>query len=434
MKTNIHLLVHHQTPALNHAAKVFFEDVCGFQLTISSESKDELGVISLDYNTLAGGNAIFIEQKAFYNLQEDLNPKDLVDLDGVAFPFACRNNSLLPFDPIALTWLVMLLPHEQLEKCSFDQHHRPIYNNAWIIANQQHLMPIIDIAATLFVAKIKELFPAIEMPKRCIFMEPTFDLDIAFAHKSKSLMVHGLSTAALLINGKFDVLKTRINVWRNKKVDPYDVFDDVLDELEEQNLQAIFFAMTANRSKFDRNNHYKKSDYRRLIQKLDQKHTIGLHPSYTSAENPKWMAEEKERLENIVGHEIVHVRQHFLRQFLPHTWETYIDCGLKHDFSIGFANQAGYKVGTCAPYQAFDVVAQKSLPITIHPFALMDTALWHYQKYNQDKVIEISNVLKSNQYRFNSPLSAVWHNYAMPHQSLELEVFKHQLSIFSTHD
>ncbi len=433
MEATIHLKVHHNSPALYHAAKVFFTDVCGFNLDLLSISEKAGGGILIDYGTTIGDNPVFIKQKAFYNLQEDLNPTEFTEVNNVTFPFACSDNSMMPFDPIALTWFLMLLPHEQMGKCSFDQHHRSKYEPPWMIANQQHLHPVIDIAATLFFSKIQELFPNVVLPKRTIFVEPTFDLDVAFAHKSKSLLVHGLGTASLLAKGKFSTLKTRFNVWRNKEIDPYDVFDDVLDVLEEQQLNAVFFAMTANRGKYDRNNYHKKADYKKLIRKLDKKHTIGLHPGYVSVDNPKLVAEEKQRLEDIVGHEIIHVRQHFLRQFLPDTWNTYIDCGLKHDYSIGFANRVGYKVGTCTPYQAFDVITQRSLPITLHPFAIMDTALWHQQNRNRNEIIQISNLLELNREKYRSSLSAVWHNYAMPHQSEELEVFKHQISIFANH-
>jgi len=434
METTIHLKVHHQSPALNHAAKVFFTDICGFPLEISSTLNESGNVISIDYDTNNADNPLYIRQKAFFNLQEDLNPTAMVDIDGVTFPFACGDNSIMPFDPIALTWFLMFLPHEQLEKCSFDQHHRPKCHSSWMIANQKQMAPVIDIAAALFISNIRKLFPDVELPKRPIFIEPTFDIDIAFAHKSKSLIVHGLGAASLVMNGKFNTLKTRLNVWRNKEIDPYDVFDEILEVLEEQQLRAVFFAMTANRGKYDKNNNHKKPDYQKLIKKLDQKHIVGLHPGYASADNPRLVTEEKERLEDIVGHEIIHVRQHFLRQFLPDTWKTYINCGLKHDYSIGYANQGGYKVGTCTPYQAFDAITQKSLPLTLHPFAIMDTALWHHQNYNRNQVIEISNLLKSNQEQYHSSLSAVWHNYAMPQQSEELEVFKHQLSIFANHD
>lgn len=433
MEATIYLNIRNSSPAIEHAAKVFFTDVCGFPVVFSSSGCEVQDAILINYDTTPG-EGLHILQKAFIRLDEDLNPMEMVEVEGVAFPFACGQNSFMPFDPIALTWFLMLLPHEQLGKCSFDQHHRPQSHVAWMVANQKPMVPVVDIAAAVFISKLREFFPDLVVPKKPVFIEPTFDIDIAFAHKSKSLILHGLGTASLLLNGNFNALKTRLKVWKNKEIDPYDVFDEVLDVLEEHHLQAVFFAMTANRGKFDKNNNHKKSDYQRLIQKLDRKHIVGLHPSYASTDNPHLVLEEKERLENIVGHEIIHVRQHFLRQFLPQTWETYIDCGLKHDYSIGYANQCGYRVGTCIPYQAFDVTAQNPLPITLHPFVIMDTALWHYQKFTSDQVIELSKMLKSNQGRFHSPLSAVWHNYAMPRQSEELEVFKQQLSIFASHD
>jgi hypothetical protein len=115
-------------------------------------------------------------------------------------------------------------------------------------------------------------------------------------------------------------------------------------------------------------------------------------------------------------------------------WQTYIENGFTHDYSSGYANRGGYKVGTCTPYQAFDIISEKPLPLTLHPFAMMDTALWNYQKMKKQHVIEVTKALKSHESKYSSSLSAVWHNYAMPQQSEELAVFKEQISIFSKHD
>lgn len=426
----MHLVVQNQTPALNHAAKVFFQDVCGFELVISSLPCENPHAISIDYALNSACKPFqYIEQRAFLNRQEDLNPDSMVSVNGLLFPFATRNESLLSFDPIALTWFLMLLPQEQLGECGFDKHHRPESHHSWIVKQKQHQYPLIDIAADLLISKLAKHYPDVEFPIRKRFFEPTFDVDIAFAHKAKSLVIHGLGTASLVLKRDFSQLKERINVWRKAESDPYDVFDELLDILEEHQLNAVFFAMTANRSKFDRNNHYKSRAYRALLKRISEKHSVGLHPGYVSAKKPSLVGVEKKRLEDILGKEVTSVRQHFLRQFLPETWHTYIDNGLTDDYSIGYASHAGFKVGTCNPYQAFDSIAEKALPLTLHPFALME-----YHKTTSESVLEVSRHINSCQKNNNTSVSAVWHNYAMPRNSPEMELFKKQISIFNAYD
>lgn len=434
MKTAIQLVIPNQLPAINHAAKVFFEDVCGLSLIIVSDFNVDNSLITLGYCADNTSNYPNIKPCSFLEIDNELTSIEMVDVDGILFPFACSSDSLMPFDPIALTWFLMLMPHEQMRKCDFDHHHRPISQNTWLVKKNLHHLPLIDIAANVFFSALKLQFPEMKFPTRTPFFEPTFDIDIAFAHKAKSIAIHGLGTLALALKGDVGEIKNRINVWRNTEIDPYDVFDELLDALEEQNLKAVFFAMTANRSKHDRNNHYRSIEYRKLLKRLSEKHTVGIHPGYIAAENSQKFALEKKRLEDILEKDVTHVRQHFLRQFIPEMWQTYIENGLSHDYSIGYATHDGYKVGTCMPYQAYDVALEKVLPITIHPFALMDTALWRYQKSTSEQMLEATRQIKIHQKKYLSPISAVWHNYAMPYQSVELEVFKKQILIFGHND
>ena len=432
METKLQLVIQNQSPALCHAAKLFFEDVCGFKLKIVQDLLVEDTTLTIEYNQTKSTNLLFLAQHNFTNI--DIEPVSTILVEEVLFPFATSGNSILPFDPIALTWFLMLTPNEQLKKCSFDKYHRPENENSWLVKNKMHHYPLIDIAANLLINNLKEKQPTITFPVRKVFFEPTFDIDIAFAHKAKSFAIHGLGTASLALKGNMSELKNRVNVWRNVEVDPFDVFDELLDKLEESNLTAVFFAMTANRSKHDKNNHFKSKAYRNLLRRLSERHILGLHPGYLSAERPNLVSTEKARLEDILGNKVTHVRQHYLRQFLPEMWQTYIENGFTHDYSSGFANRGGYKVGTCIPYQAFDIISEKALPLTLHPFAMMDTAFWNYQKLKEQQVIEVTKVFKSHESKYSSSLSAVWHNYAMPQQSEELTVFKEQISILSKHD
>ncbi len=430
MSTKVNLQINDASPALKHAAKVFFVDVCNLSLSIVDHFSDSKDGINIEYSTKNDLHVIYLQQAHI----QGVNPEVDFSCQNVRFPYKTSDQSFLPFDPIALTWLLMLLPQEQLKECDFDQHHRPVSSTLWIVKNKLHQFPLIDIAAKMFLTELELKFPDFVFPTQKPIFQPTFDIDIAFAHKSKSLLLHGLGSASLLVKLDYKNLQKRLKVWVKKESDPYDVFDELLDVLGEAGLQAIFFAMTANRSKYDKNNNHASSSYRKLLKKLSENHTVGLHPGYVSATKPSIVPLEKMRLENIIGKQVTQVRQHFLRQFLPNSWDVFVENGFTDDYSIGFATHSGYKVGTCRPYQAFDVVANKELPLMLHPFAMMDTALSHYQGNNSAEILEQTTQYLSNTTIYQSPISAVWHNYAMPAESEALAIFKKQISIFHDHD
>jgi len=143
---------------------------------------------------------------------------------------------------------------------------------------------------------------------------------------------------------------------------------------------------------------------------------------------------EKKRLEDIIGKKVIHSRQHFLRQQLPHSWHALIEAGIEHDYTTGYANEIGYKSGTCKPYPAFDIVLKKELPLTIHSFALMDTAQYDYLNLNEEEIINNTKLYSEVAKSLKTNFSAVWHNYAMPLNSNNLEIFKKQISLLSSND
>lgn len=422
----IHLIIKDQTAEINHAATVFFRDICGFSVSIDDKSSENPSVLELEYADTRSLDCIFIKQTFPYSSNPKLEVKD----NGITFPFPTSHDSIIPFDPIALTWLLLFQRREQLNECDFDKHHRPQFDSLWITKNNLEKLPLIDIAASTFLKALKKTHPSFSIPIQKASFEATFDIDIAFAHRSKSIYTHGLGTASLIAKRDFRVLSERINVWFNKKPDPFNVFPEILDILDKHQLKARFFAMTSNRSKYDKNNSHQSRSYQNLLKQLAENHTVGLHPGYESATNPNLIRIEKERLENIINKPVTHIRQHFLRQYLPLSWNQFIELGFTDDYSTGFATNNGYRVGTCKPYQAFDIINQQALPLTLHPFAVMDTALLHYQQKTPAEVLAISEEIHSQTKAYQSVLSAVWHNYAMPAQSEELELFNKQISLF----
>lgn len=121
-----------------------------------------------------------------------------------------------------------------------------------------------------------------------------------------------------------------------------------------------------------------------IIRELDQGGwEIGLHGSYNSYQELALLKTEKEQLEQIVGHPIIGVRQHYLN-LNEKTWEYQVKAGFKYDSSVGFADRIGYKGQQIAPFKP------EKYPLIEFPLALMDSCYMEDQDkaFNLKKVIE----------------------------------------------
>lgn len=93
---------------------------------------------------------------------------------------------------------------------------------------------------------------------------------------------------------------------------------------------------------------------------------IGVHGSYNSYKSKRLLLSEKLVLEEIVGHQIEGVRQHYLN--LNHdTWRIQSEIGFRYDSSWGFTNDIGFKENKIKPFFPLDN------KFKIIPLTLMDT-------------------------------------------------------------
>ncbi|MFD1588321.1 polysaccharide deacetylase family protein [Halorientalis brevis] len=113
----------------------------------------------------------------------------------------------------------------------------------------------------------------------------------------------------------------------------------------------------------------RESDVAELIQRLDDGGwEVGLHGSYHTATDRTRLAEEKTRIEEVLGKNIRGGRQHYLRFEAPETWQHYRDLGLKYDASFGSARKPGFGSG-------YDVFRPFGDDFVVFPLTLMDQHL-----------------------------------------------------------
>jgi len=146
--------------------------------------------------------------------------------------------------------------------------------------------------------------------------------------------------------------------------EPYWNFDKIIKIEEFYNVKSTFFFMNEEISfqLFKPNNwklslgRYKLSEHRivAMIKYLDvNKWEIGLHGSYNSYKDKNLLRKEKNLLENILGHNVIGIRQHYLN-LNSDTWAIQKSLGFKYDSTFGFNNKIGFKENKFTPFTPFD--------------------------------------------------------------------------------
>ena len=113
---------------------------------------------------------------------------------------------------------------------------------------------------------------------------------------------------------------------------------------------------------------------------------IGLHGSYSTAENKILMIQQKKTIERFLGFPIISTRQHWLNWNITKTPMIQQEAGILVDSTVGFNRNVGFRKGTGLPHNQYDNLNNRELPLLEIPMVIQDGALFgnNALEYNND--------------------------------------------------
>lgn len=313
------------------------------------------------------------------------------DYNGLEIPFAV-NNSVFGFDVFATSFF-FLSRYEEYVSPERDEHLRFEAKASLAYKNGFLQRPLIDEWAFEIASIIKKTFPEFEVQKREFKYIPTLDIDRPFYFRNEGF-VKRLAKFAL---GGF-------------KKDPFDVYRQV-DEWDKRfNLSTIYFFLVGTKHANDGSPGSANKLYQSVIQQVAKTHQIGIHPSYFAALNPDEVKEEKQQLEKISDSAITISRQHYLMLRFPETYRALVDAGIKADYTLAFADVAGFRASTCTPFFWYDLKAEQCTTLTLYPTAVMDQTLRRYMNLASEDALAFITELMRNVKTVNGTFISLWHN------------------------
>lgn len=315
----------------------------------------------------------------------------------------------IPFDIFSAAFF-LVSRYEEYTDTRRDHHKRYTAQQSFAFKNGFLDLPLVNIWADELRKALNEKhgLSLQKLPYRFI---STIDIDQVFYYKYKPPIINYFGGLKQWIRGEWQEKKIRDEAWYGLSPDPNDTFDWMGRFHDTYKTETIyFFHIGLKKGPYDPKPLHHKKEVRKIIKGVAEKNNIGIHPSYLSFNNKDSILAERMKLEEITGKGVSLSRQHFLRFSLPATYRVLMECGITHEYSMGYADVCGYRAGISAPFQWFDLEKNEATSLTVHPFAVMDVTLKNYMKVQANEAVEIIHALVNPVKKHGGTFMTLWHN------------------------
>jgi hypothetical protein len=392
--------------------RLYFTELLGLQLKMTDDAQEFAATVGpkASYTLQPVSDELFFYSRNLL-FETGISEQNIsvTEKEGHPVFFATGKASALPFDPFACGFYLVsryeeYLPHIRDSNDRFDAHNSLAYQHKFLDK------PVVNEWALMIRQKLEEKYPELKFPSRQYSFEPTIDIDNAYAYRLKGFMrtVGGYGKA--LLNLDIDDMKTRTRVLGGFQRDPYDTYNYQLELQKKYSLKPIYFFLVGDYGVNDKNLSTQNRRFRELIRHISDYADVGVHPSYGSNADPTRLQVEISRLKNILHRDITRSRQHFLMLKFPNTYRNLLDRDITDDYSMGFANEVGFRAGICTPFNFYDLDHESETTLRIHPFAAMDATLNLYMHLTPEQATEKVKELIAATKKVNGVFSTLWHN------------------------
>jgi hypothetical protein len=333
-------------------------------------------------------------------------------------PGFTRNETAIRLDPdIFGTCFFFLARHEEVIEQKRDAHGR--FTAADSLSSRCGFMmrPIVDEYIEVLWACLQALWPGLRRRRRAFRQNLTHDVDQLRLSLPRLL-------AGDLKHRRFERMTSDAKLWLSIKAgraaDPYDTFERIMDASEAAGSVSTFNFITKwSHLLYDPAYVFDCSQTRALLKRISARgHQIGLHSSYDSYANGGQIAREFALLKQVCSDAGISqvrwgARQHFLRWRTPETFQHLENAGLDFDSTLGYADAAGFRCGTCHEFQVFNLRTRRTLRLRERPLIAMDCSVMDAEYQNLGASIaafDYLKALKDTCRRYEGEFTLLWHN------------------------
>ena len=396
-------------PRLRYIAEIILGEILGLSWEIVTD-KRKLGknpVINYSTEEIKGSFMIcpigLLSETGFKN-----HVMSVSQWNALPVFFQTSGSSDLPFDVFAASFFLISRYEEYLE-FEPDQFGRFRASASFAYKNKFLSRPIIDLWARELAKSLLSRFQNLTFKRNVFKSILTIDIDQPFAYLGKDLFrsIGGLFSD---IGHRAGKAGERFRTVAKGEKDPYDVFDYISEMIEMNGTDVHFFIPTGNRSVYDKNPSWQNEDYRKLINRVSKRHSVGLHPSFDASNDHALLLKEKQRLQSIISKDIIVSRFHYIKMRFPASCRNLLTAGIGEDYSMGYPDEPGFRASIARPFYFYDIPEEKKTSLKLIPFQVMDATLYQYKGMTPEIADHTIAEMINETRRAGGIFVSLWHN------------------------
>ncbi|HLH57166.1 MAG TPA: polysaccharide deacetylase family protein [Verrucomicrobiae bacterium] len=313
----------------------------------------------------------------------------------------CEGPIFLPVDILGSVFF-LLTRYEEIVVRERDRHERFSARNS--VSHQAGILqrPLVDEYSRLLARALMACVPGLECRRHEPKIRLSHDIDHPYQFFRRSVGQiaysagkHFIKEPSLRKAWELASASARSGFGGDVGHDPFNSYESLMNAGERLGIPSEFYFMAGQRRRrYEEAYDLNKPELQQLLRRIhDRGHVIGLHAGYDSFRSVDALLRELEVLRSSANRAGIHLnsvggRQHYLRWENPSTWRAWESAGLAYDATVGFADQIGFRCGTCREFPVFDACDSKKLKLRERPLALMDVTITDYLKLSPEQIAE----------------------------------------------
>ena len=186
------------------------------------------------------------------------------------------------------------------------------------------------------------------------------------------------------------------------------------DSLGRDRSDIFLFIRMPSRHPLDKPYYSLHSLYLRRILSIAAKHKVllALQCSYAAGHQSELISKERHQFEKAFRQRPRGLRHNKLTSCEPEDLLQAYVSGFRNDYSMGYADVVGFRLGTCRPVKFINPNTRLLTELILHPLVLRDLTLsdQRYMALEQGEAERIAHDLIRTTARYNGELTLLWHN------------------------
>lgn len=327
--------------------------------------------------------------------------------NGLKTFFATPQGSI-PFDVFAAIFYLITRYEEYIAPAdAFDE--LGCYKAECSLAYQENFLhqPLVDAWVMAMEELLIKKHPNYQKSNvRCFVFRPLIVIDTLFKYQNKSFCNNVYQFVHNVCKGRWAAVHTQIKSLLRITEDPYCNFSSLLQMHNRNNLLPIFFLRVSYKKWFERPIYAFGATYRKL---LSQNYFFELHATPEAANSYQKLLSERKKLFKITKSQVTMNCFHQLAFSFPTSYRNLVKASFKGDYSMSYANYAGFRASTCTPYRYYDLEKEDYYKLLIHPVALSDDVL-RKKGYKRKDVYNLMLELATEVQQVNGEFVCLFHN------------------------